>query len=101
MTAERYQRITELFQAASARDSKARLAFLSEACVGDDDLRREVEAMLAIDAQPGGFLDQLPGDVAADLLEDTARTQVDAGTLLGPYRIEKLLGAGGMGRVFQ
>ncbi len=101
MTPERYQRITELFQATLARDREARLAFLAESCAGDDDLRREVEAMLAADAQPGGFLDELPGDVAADLLEGTTRTRASAGTLLGPYRIERLLGAGGMARVFQ
>ncbi|HUQ90516.1 MAG TPA: protein kinase [Bryobacteraceae bacterium] len=101
MTPERYQRITEVFQAASARDPRARLAFLTESCAGDDDLRGEVEAMLAVDAQPGGFLNELPGDVAKDLLEDTTGTQAGAGTLLGPYRIERLLATGGMARVFQ
>jgi hypothetical protein len=56
MTRERYQRVVELFQAASERSAIARPAFLAEACWRDDDLRREVEAMLAADAHSGGFL---------------------------------------------
>ena len=57
MTPERYGRVNELFRAASDREPKARREFLAEACAGDNDLRREVEAMLAADARPGGFLE--------------------------------------------
>jgi len=101
MNPERYRRINDVFAAASGRDPKDRAAFLAEACAGDDEIRREVEAMLAADARPGGFLEQRPGDLALDLLEDVTRTQLGIGAMLGSYRIERLLGAGGMAQVFQ
>src|SRR5260370_39872509 len=101
MTPERYRQIIELFQATSDRDPKARPQFLAEACAGDNDLQQEVEAMLSADAQPGGFLEQTPGDLAADLLDDAIAGRPGPGVLLGPYRIERLLAAGAMARGIQ
>jgi serine/threonine-protein kinase len=93
----------ELFEAASGRDPHVRASYLAEACAGDEHLRREVEALLASDAESGGFLEKSLGEIAADVLEeeDATHTQADLGTRLGPYRIEGLLGAGGMAKVFQ
>src|SRR5262245_34601668 len=101
MTPERYRQINELFKAASDRDPKERPKFLAECCAGDRDLQQEVEAMISADARTGGFLEQPPGDLAADVLDDATGTQAGPGTLLGPYRIERLLASGGMARVFQ
>ena len=56
MTPERYQRILELFEEASKRAPDDRATFLAVSCAGDEDLRRQVEAMLAADSRSGGFL---------------------------------------------
>jgi serine/threonine-protein kinase len=101
VTPERYRQIIELFKSASDCDSKVRPEFLAKACAGDDDLQREVESMLSADAHPGGFLEQSPGDFAADLLEHATVPKAGPGTLLGHYRLERLLAAGGMAQVFQ
>ncbi len=101
MTPERYRRVLDLFQAAVALDAPSRAAYLAGACVAEDDLREQVEAMLAADARPGGLLEPLSGHLAADLLNQLAGPDVPAGTLMGPYRIERALGAGGTARVFQ
>src|SRR2546428_4417662 len=93
MTPERWRQIEELYHLTREREPADRAALLAQA---DPELRREVEAMLAQDAS-GKILDQ-PAD---DLLTDSRLTMVAAGSQLGPFRIEVLLGAGGMGEVYR
>ena len=56
MAAERWQRAKDVFQAALDRAPEARAAFLAEACAGDDELRRDVESLLAAHDGAGRFL---------------------------------------------
>jgi len=101
MTPERYERVLELFHAATDLSATDRAAFLSQACAGDAELHREVQAMLAADAQSGGFLAKPPDDFAADMLAGPTYAPLAAGAQLGPYRIEGPLGAGGMGQIYK
>jgi len=94
MNADRWHQVTGLYHAARERADEERRAFLDSACRGDDDLRREVESMLAADAAcaDGFFTGQ-----AAQTLDNLT---VTPGMTLGSYRIDRLLGRGGMGAVF-
>jgi len=91
MNPQRWQQIEDLFHA--ARESGA--GVLAEA---DPELRKEVERLLAHDSDEGSkLLDQQ----AAELIAIPTQTPISAGSRLGPYKIEGLLGEGGMGRIFR
>jgi serine/threonine protein kinase len=98
MTRERWQRIESLYYSALGREKGRRSAFLADACEGDEELRREVESLLA---QPSSLLDRPAWRAAPSLTGDPTRTGLAAGTELGPYKIESPLGAGGMGQVYK
>ena len=71
MRPERYQRVVEIFQEALDRSPDARQAFLAQACVGDDDLRREVESLLAQEGVGGGILSEPLGRIVAEVLDSS------------------------------
>jgi len=98
MEQERWRKVEELFHAALERTPAVRQTFLDGNCGVDTGLRRQVELLLAKEAQAGSFL-EVPA------IEDIAVTLTAAGSLLGRqfglYHIVSPLGAGGMGEVYR
>lgn len=102
MSEDRLGRAKEIFGRALELLPEARRAFLAEACAGDASLREEVASLLDSDAGTGGFLEKPPlgaGISIATLLGPVEPGEI-AGTRIGAYRLERLIGAGGMGSVF-
>ncbi len=98
MTDNRWQRAKELFHDALERDPDDRAAFLQTACGDDQALRAEVEGMLAADG--GGNFLRTPTARDEFAIPDGRADERRVGSLVGAYRLERVIGAGGMGSVF-
>ncbi|HXS73007.1 MAG TPA: serine/threonine-protein kinase [Rhodanobacteraceae bacterium] len=98
---QRWQRLTELFDQALELDAVGRRRLLDD--TRDEDLRAELQRLLAADAASGP-LDTRDGAVMRARMDQAlnAPANDDAwlGERIGAWRIERLLASGGMGRVF-
>src|SRR6202158_2261783 len=106
MTPERWQQVKKLLEAAWERDAGERGAFLDQACADDPELRSEVEALLASDEHGGEFLaapamDQVESGAIEQVPENSSEGSDLAGTRVGRYTIQGLIGKGGMGAVYR
>jgi hypothetical protein len=95
LTPKRWAQIRDIFE--RAIESEDRSAFVAEACRGDEDLRREVESLLACDSESDcAALDRPVWEAAEDLTAQAFRPRC-----LGKYKILGTIGEGGMGVVYQ
>ena len=79
----------------------ARRAALERLCAGDGALQRAVERVLVADESAGSFLEQPAIHGAAQFIVEPSPSPVSRiGEHLGPYRLVRELGQGGMGSVY-
>src|SRR5215471_9611631 len=118
MTPERFRRVDQLVSLALEQAADERAAFIREACAGEEDLRIEVESLLASQDKEDDFLAEGPAGLAAQLLAESAGPLDNAsrfrlpihkkwqtalpnrGLAPGRYKLVEKLGVGGMGVVY-
>src|SRR5258705_438973 len=99
MNDECWRQIDELLEAALELEASERSDFLKRACGGDEDLRREVESLLAAHLKAGSFIEASPAEDMPRLF-DRDQVQSIVGKSLSRYKILSLIGTGGMGEVY-
>jgi serine/threonine protein kinase/Tol biopolymer transport system component len=99
MTPERWQKVKEIFHAALDKPAFERMDYVARACNGDDELRNEVESLLASSEKDGSFIDS-PAYAAAATLITSPPAELKKGTAIGAYEIVSFISRGGMGEVY-
>ena len=99
MNSEKLRRIEDIYHRVLEIDREKQGQFLRESCDGDNELRREVESLLSFRKSSDDLLKTPPESLAAEMIADENENGF-IGKEIGHYKINKLLGIGGMGEVY-
>ncbi|HET6976842.1 MAG TPA: protein kinase [Pyrinomonadaceae bacterium] len=99
MTPERWQQVKEIFNSAINYQPEERSSFVSRACSGDEELRHEVESLIASHEESGSFIDKPAFEAAASLLT-REKVELNSGHMIASYEVISFISRGGMGEVY-
>src|SRR5205814_338417 len=98
---DRWSRIEDLFHQAAELAAAERPSFLGRICEGDDELRRELESLLAVDTNDTGLIPGAMDRAVAQFPAISDEGGEPIGKCVGRYSITGLIGKGGMGAVYR
>jgi serine/threonine-protein kinase len=97
---DRFRRVDAIFDAAVDLSGDEQAECLDRACAGDEEMRAEVLELLREYHRSDSFLDSPAAQIAAPLLDAAAALAGPVPDRVGPFRVVREIGRGGMGRVF-
>lgn len=103
MDAERWKEIDAILDAALELPAAERERFIAERTAGDPELEKAVQELLRAAAKSDRFMERPAISLAAESFAnaETERTKIGlVGAIIANYRIERMIGAGGMGDVY-
>ncbi|HEX5069905.1 MAG TPA: serine/threonine-protein kinase [Vicinamibacterales bacterium] len=95
------RRVNDLFHRALELPAVERADFVRRASEGSDVVANEVLSLLQAHEQPDQILDAPLSPKARELAEAAAKAAALVGQQLGQYRVDRILGQGGMGVVYE
>jgi serine/threonine-protein kinase len=99
MSPAQWSQVKEIFHAAVELAPTARAALLRERCGGDAELLREMQLLFASHDEAQDFIEEPALASASALLSGDEDGLLWGGRMIGPYRVLRELGRGGMGLV--
>lgn len=101
MNKARFAQLEEIYRAVLGQPPEDRAQFIIDSCGGDDQLRSDIESLISYDELNAQFLDSSPDSLIAEAFAagDEERSE-PMKREISHYRVERLLGEGGMGKVY-
>jgi len=105
MKPERWKKIEQIYNSAIELDVNRREAFLKQACVGDESIRKEVQKLLELNTDAEKFIESPAIEKLAHGIAEDAELAKEPSSIIGKsnsrYQIVEELGRGGMGEVYR
>ena len=103
MRSDRWKQIDAVLDSVLSIATERRSQFLDDVCIGDPEMRAEIESLLKLEIPAEGFMEDsairvLGQDIAANGPRTPQAMLLDRE--IGTYKIERLLGSGGMADVY-
>lgn len=98
MTNKRWQKLKQIFNEALDMEKSKRESYLKKACENDPALKKEIESLLKAH-ETSDKLEHSPEQLLQKAMSEQA-LEFKKGQQIGPYKIIRSLGYGGMGNVY-